>query len=571
MNKYIYILIFGAFLASCGVTKEKKPKEKPAISRADYPYIDAFHKGIQYKVQGRVDEAITEFEKCLRIRQDDDAVYFALSKLELERGNAQKSSEYIKKANEIDPENVWYIEELAYMYFELGQFENSVTEFRKLTKIEPRNINWMYGLSEALMNSGQDKEAIEVFNKMEDQTGPHPHFALQRYNIYMKSGKTSEAEQELLRAKDKFPQDPGILGTLVDHYYRQQQIKKAEQVLEELVKADPSNGRAHLALADVYQRRNEMGKAFESLRLAFESDDLDIDTKMGVLINIQEQSEQIPAEMFPIVEAFVQKYPNNAKSHSIQGDYLMQSGDTEAALVSYKNALELDNSLYPIWNQVLVMEYQNENFTDLYTDSKECLKLFPSIPSIYLLNGISANRLEKYQEALDALAVGIEMVVNDAPMKAEFYGQQAEAHFGLRSYSDMITLYKKAMMTDSKSSLLKNNFARRLALVKKELPLALSLAEQITIAFPDESVFLDTRGLVNFQNEAYEEAIKWFRKAIVADGDNVTAIEHMGDALFKQNKKEEALEFWNEAKEMGGGSTLLEKKINDKKFYEPEL
>lgn len=571
MNKYIYILIFGAFLASCGVTKEKNPKSEPAISKADYPYIDAFHKGMQFKVQGRTEEAIQQFEKCLAIRKNDDAVYFALSKLELERGNAEKSSEYIRKANEIDPDNTWYIEELAYMYFEMEQFEESVAEFRKLTEIEPRNINWMYGLSEALMSSGQDKEAIDVFRKMEDQTGPHPHFALQRYNIYMKSGKTAEAEQELLTAKDKFPQDPGILGTLVDHYYRQKQINKAEAVLEELVKADPSNGRAHLALADVYQRRNEMDKAYESLRLAFESDDLDIDTKMGVLINIQEQSEQIPAEMFPIVETFVNKYPNNAKSHSIMGDYLMRSGDAEGALSSYKKAIELDNSLYPIWNQVLVMEYQNENFSELYTDSKECLKLFPSIPSIYLLNGISANRLEKYQEAIDVLSVGIEMVVNDAPMKAEFYGQQAEAHFGLKSYSDMITLYKKAMSTDTKSSLIKNNFARRLAQVKRELPLAQSLAEQITEAFPNESIFLDTRGLVHFQKGEYDEAAKWIEKAVIEDSDNLVAIEHMGDVLYKQGHKEDAIDYWKEAKDQGGGGALLEKKINDKKFYEPEL
>lgn len=538
------------------------------MSKADYPYIDAFHKGMQYKVQGRVDEAILEFEKCARIKQTDDAVYYALAKLELERGNKEKSAEYIIKANAIDPDNTWYIEELAYMYFDLEDYPNAVKSFRKLVTIEPKNIDWMYGLSEALMKNGQDKEAIQVFNDMEAQVGSHPHFAIQRYQILMRTGKVAEAEQELLKAKKKFPQDPSIIGTLVDHYFRQKQNDKAELFLEELVEADPANGRAHLALADIYQRRNELDKAYKSLQLAMASEDLDIDTKMNILISIQESNPEIPEEMFPIIDSFVEANGDNAKSHSIKGDYLLQAGDSEGALVSYKQALTLDKSLYPIWNQVLVMEYQNENFELLYADSKACLELFPSIASIYLLNGISANRLEKYNQAIDILSLGMEMVVNDPPMKAEFYGQIGEAHFGLNSKDEMISNYKKAIALDSQSALLKNNFARRLASLKVDLDLALSLAEEVTADFPDEDIFLDTRGWVHFQKGEYEEALKWFEKALISNSKNSVAWEHLGDTFYKLNKVKDAVESWEDAKLNGAKSELLDKKIADKKFYE---
>lgn len=572
MHKFIYIAIAGLFVVSCKTTKDGVVKNNGApISAKQYPYIDAFHKGMELKVQGRTDEAILELEKCLAIRKNDDAVYFALSKMELERGNAQVSADYIVKAHEIAPDNIWYIEELAYMYYETNEFEESAKYFKQLVEKEPRNVDWLYAYSEALLRNGQDKEAIKVFQNMEAQVGKHPHFAVQRYNIKMKSGDVTGAEQELLRARIDFPQEPSIIGTLVDHYYRTNETAKAEKFLEELVLADPTNGRAHLALADIYQRRGDMDRAYKELALAFESQDLDIDTKMGVLLSIQEQSVAIPVEMQSIVKSFVEMYPDNAKAHSIHGDYLLYQEDIDGALAAYKRAIELDNSLYPIWNQVLVLEYQLKDFDALYTDSKKCLELYPTIATVYLLHGISANKTGKYQTAYETLSAGVEVVLNDKPMKAEFYGQLGEASFGIKEFDQAINYYKKALELDGNSALVKNNLARRLAALKRELDLALSLSKQITEAYPEEETFLDTRGWVFFQKGDYKEAQKWFSKVLGINPENAMTLEHMGDVYFMQNNIKDALEFWKAAAEFGGNSILLQKKIADKKYYEPEF
>ena len=550
---------------SDGILKSDAP-----VSSKDYPYIDSFHKGMQLKVQGRNDEAIVELEKCLLLRQDDDAVYYALSKLELDRGNLEASATYIQKAHEIDEDNIWYVEELAYMYFENQEYEKASQSFENLVKAEPRNIDWQYAYSEALMQSGKSKEALEVFKTMEAQVGKHPHFALQRYNVFMQSGNKTAAEEELLKAKKEFPQDPSIIGTLVDFYYQTEQVAKAEQFLIELVEADPQNGRAQLALADMYQRRNEMDKAYNALKMAIESPELDIDTKMGVLINIQEQSTIIPVELFPIVEAFTAMYPNSAKAHSILGDYKIRDEKKEEALLAYQKALELDKSLFPIWNQVLILQYEANDFEGLYEYSNNCLELFPAASTVYLLKGISANKTGKHKEAADALVVGMEMIVNDNSMKAEFYSQLGEAYFGTGEDDASIKSYKKAIELDYKSTAIKNNFARRLAAMNRELELAKSLSEQITEAFPNESIYLDTRGWILFLEGEYTDAQSWFEKALEADPQSVIAMEHLGDVLAKQNKIAEALEYWIQTRETGVKSDVLEKKIANKKYYVPE-
>ena len=215
------------------------------------------------------------------------------------------------------------------------------------------------------------------------------------------------------------------------------------------------------------------------------------------------------------------------------------------------------------------MEYQAGNFEDLYRDSKECLTLFPSVSTVYLLHGVSANRLKKYDEAIDALTIGVELVIGDKPLQAEFYGQIGEAHFGLSAYEDAKMSYNKAIELDKHSSIIKNNFAYRLAADKIDLDIAESLAKQAVQAAPNQSHFIDTYGWVLFQKGEYDKALIEYEKAHALNETDEMTIEHIGDAYFKIGNVEKALIWWKQAKELSDLNENLNKKIEQKKYYDP--
>ena len=570
MNKVFLHIVVLAFIAfGCATEKVAVQSGESGVSRADYAYIETFHEGIRLKTKGRVEEATQKLEECLLIRQDDDAVYYALSQLELMKGNLEKSAEHIRLAAEIDPTNTWYIQELAYMYFEQKNFDKSVENFKKLVEIEPRNVDWQYGYAGALQEAGDNAGAIEALNKTEDQVGVNPELSVQKYGLFMKMGETEKAIAEIERARETFPKDLQLLATLVDHYYQAGQEEKAIGMLEELVEADPENGRAHLALADVYRQKGDQAKSYDELKKAFLGKGVDLDTKMQILMSIQESSFKIDPEAFELVDILVDTYPNEAKSHSIKGDYLLRIEKEDEALESYKKALEFDKTKYPIWNQVLIMEYQASDFEALYVHSKECLTLFPTITTVYLLQGVSANQVKKYDEAIDALSVGRELVINDKPLEAEFFGQMGEAHFGLNEIEEGKKAYRKAIELDGQSSLIKSNFAYRLALAKTDLELAKSLAIQSVNAAPNQAQFKDTYGWVLFQQGAYANALIELKDAYELDNNDNMIVDHLGDAHFKNGNVEEALKWWKKAKEMSSKNQNLDKKIQDKKFYDP--
>lgn len=571
MNKlsviFGWVILFT--VVSCGTEKKAIDDSAGTISSKDYPYIEHFHKAIRLKVTGRYDEAVTELEKCLEIKQDDDAVYYALSKLELLRDNTDKSAAYIEKAAALDPGNTWYIQELAYMYYEREQYPKAVENFKKLVDKEPRNVDWMYGYAESLVNAGEEAKAIEALTKTEAQVGHHPELSLKKYQLYMKMKKVEEGEKELLKAKEEFPKDPRIIATLTDHYFQTNQQEKATQMLNELVEADPNNGRAHLTLAEIYRQQGDREKSYSELKKAFESVDLDIDTKMKILIQIHESSYKIDPEVYELLDVMESLYPTEAKTYSIKGDYLLRAEDEAGALEAYRKALKYDKSQYPVWNQVLIMEYQQSKFEDLYSDSKECLELFPTVSTVYLLNGVSANQLKKYDAAIESLSVGIELVLSDDEVKAEFYGQLGEAYFGIKEYEKGIDNYQKGIKLSPGSLLLKNNFAFQLANHKRNLDLAESLMKQVLKEASEQPQYIDTYGWVLFQKKEYEEAKKQFEKAYASGSSDKMITEHLGDVNFQLNNKSEAIELWKKALELDPENELLRKKINDQKYYDP--
>jgi predicted negative regulator of RcsB-dependent stress response len=74
---------------------------------------------------------------------------------------------------------------------------------------------------------------------------------------------------------------------------------------------------------------------------------------------------------------------------------------------------------------------------------------------------------------------------------------------------------------------------------------------------------------VLYQKGQYEQARQWLDKALEAGGkQNAAILEHYGDVLFRLNKVEDAVAYWQLALEAGGDSALLERKINARALYE---
>jgi tetratricopeptide (TPR) repeat protein len=263
------------------------------------------------------------------------------------------------------------------------------------------------------------------------------------------------------------------------------------------------------------------------------------------------------------------KYPTEAKAHSIHGDYLNAAGKTIEALNAYKEALRYDKKEYPIWKQVLIMEYESTKFEELYQDSKTCLEYFPNIPTVYLLNGIGANQTRRFNEAISSLESGKELIVNDVPLQAEMYGQIGEAQFGLGKLKEGNASFETALQLDPSSMLLKNNYAYQLAISKTDLTRAEELINIVIKKEGNVGQFLDTKGWILFQMGKFKDAASILEEAYHVYPSDKLIVEHLGDAYAKNGNISSALELWKRARELGSENKVLKKKIENKEYYDP--
>ena len=187
-----------------------------------------------------------------------------------------------------------------------------------------------------------------------------------------------------------------------------------------------------------------------------------------------------------------------------------------------------------------------------------------------MLNGISANQLKKYQQAVDVLEIGKDLIVDDRSMQSEFYGQLGEAYFGLERYIEGKSKYETALNFNQNSTLNLNNFAYRLGMAKIDLNRAEELISKANSISPNQPHFLDTYGWILFQKGEYDTAKSYFESAYELNPKDAIIVDHLGDVNFKIGDLEEAIKHWESAFKMGSKNLMLEEKIKNKEYNDPK-
>lgn len=567
MKQFLYISALLLVSTSCGTKKVATGKMN---SQYDLAYIQTFHNAMRYKVKGQLNDAIQAFDSCLVIRPTDDAAAFGLSQCYLQLDNKTKAAEYTELASKLDPDNIWYTQELGYMYYNQGKFTEAEKCFAKLVKAQPNNVDWLFAHADILKRLGRQTDAINSLNKMEDQLGVLPDLSIQKFELYVSQKQDEKGIAEIQKAREVYPDDLSLIGTLVDYYFSKREIAKAQSMLVELVKNDPSNARANLALGDLYYRQMNKPEAYKYFTAAFQGTGVDLDTKMSILLDLYEKQVPVDKELITLADLLIASYPDNAKGYSVKGDLLLRNNQKEEALAAYKNALKFEETKFPIWNQVLMLEYELMKFEDLYKDARACSALFPTISSVQLLYTIACVQLDHFQEAIDAADMGKDIVVDDPATESEFYAQKGDALFGLKRYKEGAEAYDKALALFPSNSLTKNNYAMRLALANMDLAKAENLINEALDGKSNQAPYVDTKGLIFFKQGKFKQALEQFTIADELDKENKNYIEHMGDAFFKLGDTNKALELWKKALSLGSKNKSLSKKIQSKTYVDPE-
>ncbi|MBL7962781.1 MAG: tetratricopeptide repeat protein [Flavobacteriales bacterium] len=547
-------------------------KEKQA--RVMELYMDA----TRARLGGDMPKAISLYEQCLREDPTNAAAQFELAKLYHMAQDWPRAVDMAKKAVANGPDNIWYRFLLADLYNQDQRYNEAAETYRGIVKQWPDRQEVYFSLARTLAASGRTAEAAQVYRDLEQRIGTNEELVANEFDMLAASGQYDEAEKLLRRAIAGDPANGQYHGMLADLYSETGQPEKALEEYRQVLAMDPGDNMARVALAEHYFSNGERDKAFDELNIAFADPDLEVDAKMQVLLGFFEMSdnqgeepgqrEQLVRRSYELIATLKKTHPESGKPHTIAGDFLMRDGKTREARDEFREALRYEQDKYPIWQQVLQLDLQLQDWANLQTDAAQAAELFPTQPEFHWYNGVALSQLKRYDEAIEALVAGRDLVVDNPPLEAQFWSALGDAYHEAGTHAKSDEAYDRALAIDGRNASVLNNYAYYLSERGEKLQKAEEMSRRSNELQPGQATYQDTYAWVLYKLGRYPEARTWMEKALAGNASDGVLFEHYGDILFKLGETGAAMEQWRKAKAAGGASDRIDRKIAEGRLVE---
>ena len=562
------------FVFSC---KTNKQTSKTAITNtkglpeeAQVSFTYNFIEGCKERMKGNIENAETKFKECLRIDPTSAAVKYELGNIYRFNGLYDNALKYGKECANDEQKNEWY--QLLYIecLHNKRQYAEAAEVYARLIKNYPNRPDFYEGLAAEYMYGGYYDKSFKAYDELEKKFGQNEAFTINKIKLLRQLKKNNEAESEFKKLIQSNPSEAKYYTYLAEFYQETNQNDKAMDTYKEILRLDPKNPMVHLALADYYKSQNDKENFYKEIKIAFENPDLDVDTKLKILSSyyeLSELNETYKQQALELCNITLKLHSTVADVHSMYGDFLFKEKKIKEAQAEYITAIKLDKNSFAIWSQLMYIDSELNDYINLENHSAEAIELFPTNPLPYYFNGVSSIQLKKFDAAISSLEDGIEFVYNNNPLLLGFYTSLGNAYNAVKNYTKSDKAYDDALKVNPDDAETLNNYAYFLSLRKEKLEKAEKFSRRSNELSPNNRSFIDTYGWILYQQGKYKEAEEWLSRAMKM-GNKSAIAEHYGDVLYKLDRKEEALKYWQEAKLAGGQSEFLDKKIADKKLYE---
>lgn len=567
------MILLGVSVAVFAQRKSKSNEAGPGnvLSENDTLQVQyLFFNGLREKSVGNYELAADYLRQALEI-DNNPAIMYELAYVFSKMGKKEDALGYAKDAVKLEPKNEWYLVLLGTLYEQKNEFNEAAEIYERLIVLFPDRVDYYFDQASMLLYAQKYNEAIKIYDKLEGKIGLNDEVSIQKQKIYLKLNKVDKAIAEIEKLISNNPKEPRYLLILAELYSSAKMEDKMMETYKKILEVDPQHPYANLAMADHYRSKGNKAESYKNLKIAFGNRFLDIDHKVRILSAYFNTMEDpfAKTEAFELSEILVTAHGSEAKAFAIYGDFLYQDKQFKEAREQYYKALKLNDQVFAVWQNVLFINSELNDYERTLKDSEDALTLFPNQVILYYFNGLAKSQLKKYQEAIDAYNNGLALGTDNPDLEAQFYANMGDAYHSLDKFKESDDAYEQSLQIRPNQQFVLNNYSYYLSIRGEQLDKAERMSRLSNQLEPENSSFQDTYAWILYRMHRYEEARVWIEKAIVNGGDkSPTIMEHYGDILFRLGQNDLAILNWKKAREFGAKSETLDKKITDKKLYE---
>jgi tetratricopeptide (TPR) repeat protein len=365
---------------------------------------------------------------------------------------------------------------------------------------------------------------------------------------------------------------------LANFYLQSGDKGKAREVYQQILAINPADARAKIALAEE-NKGGDDARYLASLKPVFENPQTDIDLKIKQIIpyvtRLAETTDpskidkSISDALLELTSILEQLHPANAKAFSVSGDVLNYSGNRDKAIEKYKKTLDLDDTVWLVWEQLLYLYAEKRDYANLSVASEKALDIFPNQATAHYLNGVANNGKGKPKDALSALQQALIMSSKNQRLRYDVLIETGKAYFLSKQYAQSDNSFEEALKINPNGLTALYQYSHCLAARSEQLDKAKDLASRLNTIAPEHPSSADALAFVFYKTKDFKTAKDLLFKALQQGGDeDPIVLEHYGDVLFQTGNSTEAVQYWQKALEGGGRSEFLEKKAAEGKLFE---
>lgn len=450
MKKKIYILtlMFLGILFSSEVSAQENESSVQEVNVDDLGTVtdefqEYFFEALKQKAIENYEKAIVALQKCETLQPENAVVYFELGKNYKALKKYELAISSLQKANRLKPNQEWVLVELMDAFYYDKDYEQAILIAQKLI---PFNSKYNENLADILFESQQYDALLALLDKLDSELGLTEYRTGLRQQIYALTENTSAQIQVLLDAIKLNPENERNYLNLIFVYSEQDMQKEAFETAKNMEKIFPTSKVVHLALYKFHLDSGETGEALNSMKLILEAEEIDPDSKFKVLNDFLLFVNENPSyedELLGVAEMF-SKSESSPEIYQRIGEYYLKKDQKEKALEYFELGLEKNLDNFDLLRNTLLLQLDLLKLDNAIKVSEQALEIFPSQPIFYLIKGVALNKKKEFTEALEILTFGLDYLIDDQIVTAEFYDQLSIAYAGLGNTQKAVEFNEKA-------------------------------------------------------------------------------------------------------------------------------
>ena len=575
MRRYIAILA----IALVGLTAMagKKETTNNVVSLADQRKAEyIFMEAQKQKLADNFDAFYELLAHAHEIDPNNTAISFYMGMCLLRMNNTTKELceqglALMKEHFEKQPEDLYETTFYSDANMQLGHPDEALRAIKLLNERNPNRLELQVRLAEAYSRSGDFAQSNATYDSIETLFGKAIQITSSKIENYMAMNDSTGALHEMRGILATAPQNDSYnlaMSGLFQHYGMSD---SALYYLDRAQEYAPDNGLIYLTRAQYCQQAGDSAGYEQQIYNALTAEQLDVDTKLGVLLTYireklaQEDTTQRIDNLFTVL---IQQHPHEAKIHQLYSEYLYTKKDIKGAIEQLSYSLDVNPTDAEGWRNMVILNMMDDNYADAIKASEKALEYNPDNIDLYGYVAGCYHQMKEYPKAISLYEQILTMTDStDLDRKADIITAMGDIYSELKDSVKTVECYERALKINPINSGTLNNYAYYLAQRGEDLDRAERMAALALKDLPDNANFIDTYAWVYFAKKDYEKALLYIKSAVEKDEDN-HLLEHYGDILWFNNEREAAVEQWTKALETDSDNELLQRKVKDKTYYE---